>query len=284
MPVSIQTTLESSQRRLALLSESAGLDVQVLLAHFLGKPRAWILAHPEYPLTAKQEIDFLQLLSRLEAGEPLPYLLGHWEFFGLDFTVNPAVLIPRPETELLVEHALDWLAKHPKRRKALEVGTGSGCIAVALASRVPDLNLLAVDISMPALRVARENLSRHQLEKRITLAQTNLLGGIHPDPQDRFDLVAANLPYIPETTLALLPALRYEPSIALSGGAGGTALVERLLKDIPEVIAPGGLLLLEIEATIGAAVQELVQSRLPGCMTQVLPDLAGHDRLVIAQI
>ncbi len=284
MPVRIQTTLESSQRRLASHSESAGLDVQVLLAHILGKPRVWILAHPEYPLTAKQEIDFLQVLARLEAGEPLPYLLGHWEFFGLDFTVNPAVLIPRPETELLVEHALDWLAKHPKRRKALEVGTGSGCIAVALASRVPDLHLLAVDISMPALRVASENLSRHHLEKRITLAQTDLLGGLHPDSHNRFDLVAANLPYIPETALALLSALRYEPRIGLSGGAGGTALVERLLNDIPEVIAPGGLLLLEIEATIGAAVQELVQSRLPGCMAQVLPDLAGHDRLVIAQI
>jgi len=284
MPVSIQTTLESSQRRLASHSESAGLDVQVLLAHILGKSRTWILAHPEYPLTAKQEIDFLQVLARLEAGEPLPYLLGHWEFFGLDFTVNPAVLIPRPETELLVEHALDWLTKHPKRRKALEVGTGSGCIAVALASRVPDLHLLAVDISMPALRVARENLSRHQLGERITLAQTDLLGGIRPNPQDRFDLVAANLPYIPDTALALLPALRYEPRIALSGGAGGTALVERLLKDIPEVIAPGGLLLLEIEATIGAAVQELVESRLPGCMALVLPDLSGHDRLVIAQI
>jgi release factor glutamine methyltransferase len=184
---------------------------------------------------------------------------------------------------LLVEHALDWLAKHPGRRRALDVGTGSGCIAVALASQVPDLQLLAVDLSLPALRVARENLSRHRLAQRITLAQTDLLGGIHPRPQARFDLITANLPYIPDTTLALSPALRYEPPIALSGGTAGTALIERLLSDIPKVIAPGGLLLLEIEATIGAAVQDLVRLLLPGCTAQLLPDLAGHDRLVVVQ-
>lgn len=283
MPVSIQAALESAQQRLALQSESAKLDVQVLLAHILGRPRPWILAHPEFALTAEQEIDFLTALARLEAGEPLPYLLGHWEFFGLDFTVKPAVLIPRPETELLVEHALDWLAKHPGRRRALDVGTGSGCIAIALASRVPDLHLLAVDLSLPALQVASENLSRHQLAGRIALAQTDLLEGIYPHSHARFDLVTANLPYIPESSLALLPALRYEPPTALSGGTSGTALIERLLCDLPKVIAPSGLLLLEIEATIGAAVQELVQAWLPGCMLQVLPDLAGHDRLVIVQ-
>jgi methylase of polypeptide subunit release factors len=118
---------------------------------------------------------------------------------------------------------------------------------------------------------------------RIALAQTDLLGGIYPHSHARFDLVTANLPYIPESSLALLPALRYEPPIALSGGTTGTALIERLLCDLPKVIAPSGLLLLEIEATIGAAVQELVQAWLPGCTLQVLPDLAGHDRLVIVQ-
>ena len=283
MPVSIQTTLELSQRRLALHSESARLDVQVLLAHILGKPRAWILAHPEYPLTAMQEIDFLQVLARLEAGEPLPYLIGHWEFFGLDFTVNPAVLIPRPETEQLVEHALDWLGKHHLRRKAVDVGTGSGCIPIALASRVPDLHILAVDVSMPAIQVARENISHHQMAERIHLAQTDLIEAIQPSSARRFDLVTANLPYIPEATLMALPTLRFEPRIALSGGVAGTDLIERLLMQVPQVIAPGGLLLLEIEATIGMAVQGLIRKFLPGAAVEVLPDLAGHDRLVIVQ-
>jgi release factor glutamine methyltransferase len=264
-------------------SESPGLDAQVLLAHILNKPRAWVLAHPESFLSPAQESSFQRALARLESGEPLPYILGHWEFFGLDFVINPAVLIPRPETEQLVEHALKWLASHPQKRHAIDIGTGSGCIAVALASQVADLHLLAVDISLSALQVARENISRHQLAQRIVLAQTDLIMGIHPTRNRRFDLVTANLPYIPETTLASLHPLRYEPRIALAGGAAGTDLIERLVRDIHLLIAPDGLLLLEIEATIGAAVQQLIQAFLPGAVVQVLSDLAGHNRLVVVQ-
>ena len=279
----IQVALEDAKIRLSPRSESAGLDAQVLLAHILGKPRAWVLAHPEATLSSDQEDRFQQSLARLEAGEPLPYLLEHWEFFGLDFIVNPAVLIPRPETEQLVEHALSWLEKRPLRRRAVDVGTGSGCIAVALASRVPDLHVLGVDISMPALRVASENIKRHLLAERIFLLQADLLAPIFPHPKNRFDLIAANLPYIPKPALDSLPELRFEPELALYGGFTGTELIERLLKEIPHVISPGGLLLLEIEATIGGAVENLIQELLPGATVQVFPDFAGHDRLVAVE-
>lgn len=281
MQLSIQTALEFAKKRLSSPSGSAGLDAQVLLAHILGKPRAWVLTHPATPLTAEHAGQFLPALARLETGEPLPYILGRWEFFGLNFIVSPAVLIPRPETELLVEYALEWLVNHPLRRRAIDIGTGSGCIAVALASRMPDLHILAVDISLPALQVARENISHHQLAQRIALAQTDLLAGIQPRRLDRFDLIVANLPYIPEATLASLQALHYEPRIALNGGAAGTDLMERLLREIPRVITRGGLLLLEIEATIGPAIIRLIQTHLPGTNPKVLPDLAGYDRLVV---
>lgn len=279
----IQAALEYAKNQISLCSESAGLDAQVLLAHILGKSRAWVMAHPEITLASDQEEMFQHSLARLRAGEPLPYLLGHWEFFGLDFTVNPAVLIPRPETEQLVEHALDWLVEHPNRRQAVDVGTGSGCIAVALASRVPDLHILGVDVSMPALRVAWENIHRYQMAERICLLQADLLTPILPHPNNRFDLIAANLPYIPERTLDSLDDLRFEPELALYGGVTGTELIERLLKQIPHVISPGGLLLLEIEATIGRKVQDTILELLPEVAVRVLPDYAGHDRLVVVE-
>ena len=127
------TTLDNIRKRLKPLSESYALDSQVLLAHILNKPRTWVLAHPEAQLSHPQQNKLNAALAQLESNIPLPYVLGHWEFFGLDFKISPATLIPRPETELLIEHALDWLGAHPGARQAADVGTGSGCIAITLA-------------------------------------------------------------------------------------------------------------------------------------------------------
>jgi release factor glutamine methyltransferase len=283
----MQLNIRDAQRLLyqavESLSPTASLDAQVLLAHILGKTRAWVLAHPDAKLDEEQVIQFEQASARLGTGEPLPYILGSWEFFGLEFTVTPDVLIPRPETELLVEHALGWLSARPGRRRAADVGTGSGCIAISMASQIPDLQVIATDISPAALRVAKQNTLHHGLEHRIHLVQANLFTGIRPTFNTQFDLICANLPYIPEHTLETLSVSHWEPRLALCGGDNGLDLILRLLMDVPDKLSPGGILLLEIESSLGQAVVSLVRSVLPDTSVSVLPDLAGHDRLVVCQ-
>ena len=195
--------LNQIQAHLLQVSETPGLDAQVILAHILGKPRSWVLAHPEFSLTPEQAVELERALARLEAGEPLPYVLGHWEFFGMDFSVNRQVLIPRPETELMVEQALTWLRRHPARRAALDVGTGNGCIALSLAIKIPDLHVLASDISPGALEQAQSNLHRYALQGRVQF----ILADLFPEVGGSFDLICANLPYIPSAELARLKGL-----------------------------------------------------------------------------
>ena len=271
---------QQSINRLSAVSETPSLDTQVLFAHVLEKPRSWILAHPEIPL-GDDQINALELsLSRLEAGEPLPYVLGAWEFYGLDFILTPDVLIPRPETELLVERALNWLKANPLRRLAVDVGTGSGCIAIALAAHIPDVSFLATDISLPALKVARANVVKHVLQERIACIQADLL----PATKAKFDLVCANLPYIPKDVLTTLAVYCREPDLALNGGEGGLVWIQELLLQAPKQVAPGSLLLMEIEAGQGEVVSRLATSMFPKASVQLRPDLAGRHRLVEIQL
>lgn len=274
---------------LAPVSETASLDAQVLMAHILQKPRAWVLAHPEAPLTSPQEQALNQALSRLQNGEPLPYILGEWEFLGLSFKVTPAVLIPRPETEMIVEEAFQWLKARPlllqgmsAQLAALDIGTGSGCIAVALAARLPGLKIAATDLSPGALEVARQNIARHQAAEQVCLLQSDLLSAFSPQPT--FHLVCANLPYIPQEILPNLPVYRHEPALALDGGPGGISVLERLLHQASNRLAPGGLLLLEIEASQGQVVPELAHRYFPSAAVRLLRDLAGRHRLVSIQL
>lgn len=235
-----------------------------------------MLTHPEAELN-EQELAALQSrLARLENGEPLPYILGHWEFFGLEFKVTPETLIPRPETELLVETAIDWLRRHPERRRAADIGTGTGCIAITLAVQVPGLLLTATDISQPALRVAQENAEMHGVARRIRFVQCDLF----PPGAERYDLVCANLPYIPSQVLRDLEVSRNEPSLALDGGSGGIELIRCFLQDAPPFAIPGGLLLLEIEASQGEIARQVAQGAFPEAEVRVHPDLAGRDRLL----
>lgn len=256
--------------------EDAGLVTQVLLAHALEKPRAWVLAHPETILTPRQQRRLTRLLADLAQGTPLPYLTGRQEFFGLTFQVSPAVLIPRPETELLVERALEWLKHHPERRCAADMGTGSGCIAVSLARHVPNLHILAVDCSRDALQVARRNAALHNATQQITFLQGDLLSAA----AGPFDLVCANLPYIPSDTLSNLPVAEHEPRLALDGGPDGLQHIRALLADAPRWLAPGGLLLLEMQYDQGDAITDLARARLPVAQVAVHADLAGLPRLV----
>jgi release factor glutamine methyltransferase len=276
----IANTLQFLRSRLEDSSDTPGLDAQVLLAHVMEVPRAWLLAHPEAKLTPLQQARLQTGLAQLESGQPLPYVLGHWEFYGLDFAVSPAVLIPRPETELLVDQALGWLLSHPNRKRVVDVGTGSGCIAISLAVHRPGLRVLAGDISLPALQVARQNARAHRVEKRVDFLQTDLL----PPVSQAFDLLCANLPYIPSETLKHLKVYRTEPTVALQGGAQGLDLIAGLLQSSPGCMAPGGLLLLEIEATQGEAVRDLAFRVFPQAQVEVLPDLAGRDRLARIQL
>ena len=260
---------------MAATSDQPGLDAQLLLAHALQKPRAWLLAHPEEPLTPEQQSQLDALLERYRAGEALPYLLGHWEFFGRDFIVSPAVLIPRPETELLVEQALQWLEHHAGRR-VLDVGTGSGCIAISLACARPDLQVIASDLSLAALQVAQRNAHRHPAQSRLAFVQADLLSAFTSE----FDLVCANLPYIPSATLAGLDVARREPRLALDGGADGLQAIRTLLQQLPGRLAPAALALLEIEANQGPAALSLAQALFPQAAVAVLPDLAARPRLL----
>ena len=276
MNLSIQETLVKLVRQLDRVSETAALDAQVLLAHYLGKPRSWILAHPEARLNPAQSELVTTAAARMLHGEPLPYIIGHWEFYGLDFQLSPAVLIPRPETELLVERGIKWLHQHPSRRQVVDVGTGSGCIGIALAHNIPDLHILLTDISPDALDIARLNARKYGLQDGVELIQSDLLDGF----AGPFDLVCANLPYIPTQVLKTLPVARSEPHLAIDGGDSGIDLISRLLKQVHGHLAPGGMLLLEIEADQGPLLHAMAEDLYPLSGVHILKDLSGHDRLL----
>ncbi|MBN2385457.1 MAG: peptide chain release factor N(5)-glutamine methyltransferase [Anaerolineales bacterium] len=269
--------------RLALVSDSAELDAQVLAAQILGRGRAWVLAHPEAVPGPEQLAALEAAVQRLEGGSPLPYVLGEWEFYGLVLEITPDVLIPRPETELLVERALDWL-RGCRRRRGLtvaDVGTGSGCIAIALAANLAGLRVTATDISEPALVVARRNAKRHGVARRVEFIHCDLLPCLEESRAQRsYDLIAANLPYIPTGTLQRLLVYGHEPTLALDGGEDGLAIVRRLLREAPAYLAPGGLLLLEIEASQGPPAMALAYDIFERAEIHLYQDLAGHDRLL----
>jgi release factor glutamine methyltransferase len=256
------------------------LDSQVLLSHVLDRPRAWILAHPESSLTDEQNEKIEAAVIRLELGTPLPYILGHWEFFGLDFMVTPETLIPRPETELLVENALAWLSQHPDHRHAIDIGTGSGCIAISLAARIPDLIITATDTSLPALQVAHQNAVQIGVQQQIKFLQADLF----PSGAFQFDLICANLPYIPTPTLHNLLVYGKEPELALDGGQDGLDLIRRLLTLAPGWITTDALILAEIESSQGNSALSLAKANFPHAAFQIQPDLAGFDRLLRIQI
>jgi release factor glutamine methyltransferase len=248
----------------------------ILLAHVLQKPKTWVLAHPETHLNPDQKAHLERLVRRLRAGEPLPYLTGKQAFFGLDFAVSPAVLIPRPETELLVEQALSWLDAHPEAKTVLDVGTGSGCIAITLATRKPWLRITASDLSPEALEIARQNAETLQVKDQIIFEQSDLL----PPGDQSFELVCANLPYIPSAKLEQVNTLGFEPTLALDGGEDGLSLIRRLLEQLPPRLNRPGLVLLETEATLGAQTLALAKKAFPQADLRLLQDLAGLDRLV----
>jgi len=251
------------------------LDAHVLLGEVLGVDRAYLIAHPEITLTPDHVERFARFMKRCAAGEPVAYILGRRAFYDRTFTITPAVLIPRPETELLLERALEWAGD--RALTAVDVGTGSGALAVTLAAKRPEIAVHAVDISPTALHVARQNAQQQRV--KVTFYEGDLLKpliarAIKPD------LVMANLPYIASDELRDLPVSRYEPRLALDGGADGLVLIRRLLAQIPQAANTGALVLLEIGAGQGAAVLSLVRQGLAPKSAQLILDYAGLDRII----
>ncbi len=261
-------------------SSTPRLDAEVLLRHVLGLDRTRLIVHLHEPLASSDLDRYLGLVGRRAAGEPVAYLTGEREFMGLAFVVRSGVLIPRPETELLVEWALSRL-RDLSVATVLDVGTGSGAIALSLASHRPPSRhgrILASDISSAALRVAAENRSRLGVVDRVDLVQGDL-GSWCAEP---VDLLLANLPYLRPDQLTDNLELVAEPRLALAGGVDGLDLVRQLLADTPRLLAPGGALALEIDPSQVGAARELAGAALSDGKVTVQNDLAGLPRIVIA--
>jgi len=274
MEITIREILAQLRQQLQPVSETASLDAQVLVAHTLKKPRTWTIAHPEAPINTTQYHKIIRDMDRIEHGEPLPYVIEHWEFYGLDFHLTPSVLIPRPETELLVERGINWLQLHPPKHKVVDVGTGSGCIGITLAKNIPDLQLILTDISQEALSVAKINAEKYGLLDRMEFLQADLLDGVHGP----FDLICANLPYIPTPKLMKLLVADSEPRLALDGGLNGTEVISRLLGQAKGQLISGGKILLEIESSLGDELKTMAMGYYPASKVQILRDLSGLDR------
>jgi release factor glutamine methyltransferase len=255
------------------------LDAEILVAHVVNSSRERLHSHPERLLTAAQRQRLRRLTARRAARVPVPYLVGEREFYGHMLRVTPAVLIPRPESELLVELAIDWLKVHPGARRVIDLGTGSGAVAIAVAKAVPQVRIAARDVSARALRVAAANVARYRLRRRITTVQGDLLRGAAPA-----DLILANLPYIPEALRRVRPKeLEYEPGLALDGGKDGLALIRAALAQAPASLNPGGLLLLECDPAQTRRVARLAQGHWPAAQISIHKDLAGLNRVVRIQ-
>jgi release factor glutamine methyltransferase len=273
----IAACLVEARAALAIRTEQPYLEAQALLARTLEKSRVWVLTHSEVELSPAELARLNDLVDRRAAGEPLPYLLERWEFYGLEFEVSRAVLIPRPETEVLVELGLDWLKTHPGPQHAADVGTGSGCIAATLAKLVPDLTICALDISLAALQVARRNFTNLGVITRVHTVQGHLLTAM----RGPFSLICANLPYIPSGTLQGLAVRLTEPVLALDGGPDGLRLIEPLLAQAVNRLAAGGRMLLEIEISQASSAPALARQYFPDAQVSVKTDLAGLARVVV---
>jgi release factor glutamine methyltransferase len=269
--------LAEGTARLRACSDAPRSDALTLLEATLRKPRAWIAAFGEHPLSAEDAAAFQALCDRRASGFPTAYVLGRAGFYGREFSVDQRVLVPRPESEHLVDEAIAFLGD--RESEVLDVGTGSGAIACSIAAATRAM-VYASDISEGAILVANENVRRLHLEQRCRVARGDLLG---PFAGRRFDLVVANLPYVPTADLPRAPdPVSFEPRIALDGGSDGLRVYRGLLEALPAVLKPKALILLEAAPPTIDALQHLVRERFPQARVEVRRDYAGLERYVKA--
>jgi release factor glutamine methyltransferase len=270
-------------RNLALAGcESPRLDVELLLAHVLGTSRTGLQLVWDRCLAPEEIRALTALVRRRAAREPLAYLTGRRPFYDLVLDVAPGVLVPRPETEGIVEEVLAWARDRRGPLRIADVGTGSGAIAVALARHLPGAAVVATDRSPAALAVAARNVARYDLGGRVTLVRADLLEGV----AGPLDVVASNPPYVPSGRLDdLAPEIRdHEPREALDGGPDGLDVIRRLLPQAAGRLGAGGLLVVEIDESHGAAAAALARDAFPAADVAVRPDLAGLDRLLCVSL
>ena len=281
----LRDALQRGRNVLSLASqESARLDIQMLLEQVLNIDRATLYAYPERELTDEQEQRFLALLERRKRGEPIAYILGHEEFYGLDFLVDRRVLIPRPETEMLVETALRIVRERLVNDQVplvADIGTGSGAIPITIAVEEPRIPLLyAIDISADALAVAQQNCQLHHVEQRVSLLYGDLLAPL-PEP---VDILIANLPYVgtDEVDVMTRDVIDYEPHLALFSGTNGLDLLQRFLQEVRDSnkLKPHAVVLLEIGYRQREPLAALLASYLPQAQVVFHRDYAGWDRML----
>ena len=282
-PESLRATVSTAIQATRLTLKDAGIDeapleAEVLVRHVVGIDRTALYAGPDRRMTEVQLQALQALVARRCQREPLPYILGHWEFYGLDFLVNPAVLIPRPETETLVEEALRRMRRNrpstgSRRTDSIaDVGTGSGCIAIALAVHLPQATVAATDISADALAVAGQNAERHHVQNRIRLVQGDLLSGW----EDELDLIVSNPPYIPDAEVSGLQPLR--------GGPDGLSVIRRLLEQASNLLSPNGAIMLEFNPPQRDMLLSEANRLWPEAGCRIVQDLAGLDRVLVVEL
>jgi len=280
--VTLRDALASAVSRLTAANvPSPRMNAELLLMFTLECDRAYLHAHPERQLSADEQARYIQALVQREHGMPAQYITGHQEFWGMDLIVTPAVLIPRPETEHVIETVLARVgrAPSPSDLRIVDVGTGSGCIALALSKELPSAQIDATDISPAALEIARANAARHQLEKRIHFHQTDLLQGLD---RGSFDFVVSNPPYVGESEAdqVQLEVRKHEPRNAVFAGETGLEVIERLIPQAREFLKPRGRLVMEISGTIAERVRELLAS---WNEVEITNDLQGIPRVASAR-
>jgi len=264
------------------------LNAELLLAYSLNLSREELYARLHRELKEGEKGGLERLIQRRISGEPLQYILGRQEFWSINFKVDPRVLIPRPETELLVEQSLSILSENCRKRNpsALEIGTGSGAIAIALAKEVKDIFLVATDISRDALILAKENAKSAGVQDQIRFVNGDLFGPLRPSREKKpFDLILSNPPYIVRRKISTLAkeVKDYEPTIALDGGKDGLAFYRRIIPEAPDYLQPGGWLLLEVALGQGPDVSELIEEEGNFFKPECILDLSGIGRVVKAQ-
>ena len=281
MPDIAQILREASVRLAAAGIEDAPRQASSLLALALQKDRTFLIAHPEYELTQEEHSRFNSYLERRAGREPLQYIRGTQEFFGLDFDVSPGVLIPRPETEMLVENAIEILRTR-EAATICEVGVGSGCIFVSILHEIKTASATGLDISDEALRVAGVNAKKHNVAARSRLQISDVFDALG---DERFDLIVSNPPYIPKAEFdALQPEVRdFEPASALTDGGTGLSVIQKIVRESPKFMRPGGFLLMEIG--FGQAEQVAAMfDRDVWQAAEILPDLQSIPRVVRARL
>lgn len=257
-------------------------EASSLLAFALDKPSAFLIAHPEYELTDEEAARFDGFIARRAYREPFQYITGRQEFYGLDFEVSPDVLIPRPETEILVEEAIRELNKLTKLNELkklafCEIGVGSGCISVSILHNVPNATAIGIDISEKALAVAKRNAKRHGVADRLSLRIGDVFGGV----TDKFDMIVSNPPYVPDDDMTdLQPEVRdHEPHNALFAGTDGLDIIRRIIDEAPEHLNKGGLLLIEIGFGQAEILRDFVDQTI-WSKPHFIPDLQGIERIL----